>query len=65
MKMWNVYVKSIGFVVASDHKIFWQNYASNIDSLLSSIWESPEFFRDVSFHVKFGYMWCCDFGINI
>ena len=32
------------------------------------VWWSPEFFKDVSFHVscyvKFGHMGCCDFGIN-
>ena len=37
-------------------------------NLNSKYIHSPDFFKDVSFHVsfhvKFGYMGCCDFSIN-
>ena len=46
------------------HSTFWQNIAKKFKNNK----QSPNFFKDVSFHVsfhvKFGNMRCCDFSIN-
>ena len=36
----------------------------NNKDISQAIRRSPDFFKDVSFHVKFDYMGCCDFSIN-